>query len=376
MTGDVWFAWEESGTSRTAVWNSVSGLRPPRRAVVAADEMSADDAYRLAAEGTALLWRGDYHNAGQLLRAIALRIDRRARKGQASVVPSREMFHKHRLARAQRAQILGKLLIPFDADGRIPLRRAPDLRAAFQQAFAMTGAPSVAPLRDLQGLAGAYEWRQKGIHIACLDARIHPHFGVFAPVRNEYVDLVAQAPLPESGALCFDIGTGTGILAAVLARRGLDVIATDCEARAVACAEENIARLGLRDQVAIVQADFFPDGKADIVVCNPPWLPGVARTSLERAVFDPESRMLVGFLGGLRHHLNPGGEGWLILSDLAEHLRLRTRDELLNLISASGLRVVGRTDARPTHRRSGDGEDPLFAARSREVTSLWCLVAA
>ena len=33
------------------------------------DTLKADAAYRLASEGTQLVWRGDYHNARQLLQA-------------------------------------------------------------------------------------------------------------------------------------------------------------------------------------------------------------------------------------------------------------------------------------------------------------------
>jgi hypothetical protein len=49
--------------------------------------------------------------------------------------------------------------------------------------------------------------------------------------------------------------------------------------------------------------------------------------------------MLRGFLAGLAAHLVPAGEGWLILSDLAEHLGLRTRDELMAAIDAAACRV-------------------------------------
>jgi prophage antirepressor-like protein len=84
--------------------------------------------------------------------------------------------------------------------------------------------------------------------------------------------------------------------------------------------------------------------------------------------------MLRGFLAGLAAHLTPGGEGWLILSDLAEHLGLRTRAELLAAIDAAGLEVRGRIDARPSHPRVADVADPLHAARAAEVTSLWRLV--
>jgi prophage antirepressor-like protein len=86
--------------------------------------------------------------------------------------------------------------------------------------------------------------------------------------------------------------------------------------------------------------------------------------------------MLRGFLAGLAAHLTPGGEGWLVLSDIAEHLGLRTREELLALIAASGLRVAGRLDTQPSHRRVSDTSDPLHAARAAEVTSLWRLAAA
>jgi hypothetical protein len=86
--------------------------------------------------------------------------------------------------------------------------------------------------------------------------------------------------------------------------------------------------------------------------------------------------MLRGFLSGLAAHLAPGGEGWLILSDLAEHLGLRTRDTLLGWIAAGGLAVHGRLDIAPRHPKATDPDDPLAAARAREVTSLWRLVRA
>jgi prophage antirepressor-like protein len=90
-------------------------------------------------------------------------------------------------------------------------------------------------------------------------------------------------------------------------------------------------------------------------------------------VYDPGSRMLRGFLDRARKHLTPDGEAWLVLSDLAEHLGLRTRGELLGWIAAAGLRVAGRTETRPRHPRALDPADPLHRARAAEVTSLWRL---
>ncbi|TCP11356.1 methylase of polypeptide subunit release factors [Crenobacter luteus] len=365
--------WTEAGQDRSAAWRSESGAAPPKKVMIADDTLSADKAYKLVCEGTALLWRGDYHNARQLLSALARRAGRKPAKTSANPT---EAFHFHRQAQAQRARILGMLLLPFDADYTVPLRRAPDVREACRAAWGESDAPSVASLRELLGLVGGHEWRKKGVEIATLGGeRVHPHYGVYSPLRGEYLDLIAKAPLPAT-SLAFDVGTGTGVIAALLARRGVTrVVATDNSARALECARENLARLGVANRVEVVEADLFPDGRAPLIVCNPPWLPAKPTSPIEHAVYDPDSRMLKGFLAGLADHLEPGGEGWLILSDLAEHLGLRTRDALLGWIDAAGLAVVDRLDIRPRHGKARDENDPLHAARAAEVTSLWRLAA-
>jgi SAM-dependent methyltransferase len=376
--------WTEGGNACSARWRSESGAPPARRVVVVDDRMTADEAYGLACQGTALLWRGDFQNARQMLLALTIRADRQARKPKQPAASRRpvsspaEAFHLYRQARSQRARTLSALLMPLDADYGIPLRRAPDIRQACAEAYGPGEGPSVVSLRALLGVIGAHEWRARGIDIAAIGGRIHPHYGVFAPIRSEYVDLVAAAPLPASGSLpslAFDIGTGTGVLAAVLARRGImRVVATDQDPRALACARENLAGLGLAEQVEVVLADLFPEGRAALAVCNPPWIPARPSSPIERGIYDPDSRMLRGFLGALPAHLEAGGEGWLILSNLAEHLGLRRRAELLAAFHAAGLKVADRRDVRPRHPRTSDATDPLHAARAAEVTSLWRLV--
>lgn len=369
--------WNEAGEERSARWRSESGAPPPKRVVVADDRITADAAYRLACEGTALLWRGDFQNARQLLQAMARRVDEPPRKAKPKPASPTEAFHLHRQAQSQRARTLGMLLLSFDADHSISLRRAPDVRAACVNAYGEGSEPYIASLRELQGLIGAYEWRKNGVEIPALGARIHPHYGVFSPIRGEYVWLVNEAPLPEltkKQSAAFDIGTGTGVLAAVLAKRGIRrIVATDQDQRALNCAKENLNRLGYATQVEVVQANLFPQGRASLIVCNPPWVPGRPSSPLESAIFDSESRMLRGFLNGLAAHLDIGGEGWLILSDLAEHLGLRTREELLGWVDGAGLKVLGKLDVKPHHPRVSDDSDALHAARAAEVTSLWRL---
>ena len=379
--------WTEDAQPRSARWRSESGMAPPKRVQIADDTMNADSAYRLACEGVGLLWRGDFQNARQLLQALARRTDRpaaakRTRPGKtpvaAAAIPG-QAFHLYRQAQSQRARVLAMLLLPHDIDHGVPLRRAPDVRQACSDAYGIAAEPYVASLRELLGLIGAFEWRKNGVPVTALGAKIHPHYGVFAPVRAEYVDLMATIPLPAGAKkLAFDIGTGTGVLSALLAQRGVaKVIATDQDPRALACARENLARLGL-PQVEVVQADLFPQGKgkAALIVCNPPWLPARPSSPIEHAVYDPDSRMLRGFLQGLTEYLAPGGEGWLILSDLAEHLALRPRAALMTMFADAGLRVIERHDIRPQHPRTVDVEDVLHHARAAEVTSLWRLAAS
>jgi SAM-dependent methyltransferase len=342
--------------------------------------MTADEAYGLACQGTALLWRGDFQEARQMLTALGNRADRRKRtartSGATSIGPA-DAFHLYRQARSQRTRTLNALLIPLNDDYSISLRRAPDIRQACAEAYGPAETASVTSLRALLGVIGAHQWRTKGIELPEAGGRIHPHYGVFAPIRREYVDLIATTPLPTASALtsvAFDIGTGTGVLAAVLARRGIErVVATDLDARALACARENVRQLGLSERVVIEHTDLFPEGRAALVVCNPPWIPARSSSPMENGIYDPESRMLRGFLRALPGHLTPGGEGWLILSDLAEHLGLRTRASLLEEFEAHGLRVLGRIDVPPRHPRAADKTDPLHHARAAEITSLWRL---
>jgi SAM-dependent methyltransferase len=390
-------SWDEGETTHSCRWRSEKGLPPPKKLIIADDTLTADEAYRVACEGTGIIWRGDFQNAKQLLQAMSRRADKPSKKSirnqksskskQEGViplaVPMSEIFHKHRLTQSQRSRTLGMLLIQVNPDHTIPLRRAPDVSQACLAVYGAVTEPYVMSLRDLLGFIGSLEWRKNGMALDALkdlgDGRIHPHYGVFAPVRYEYIGLLEKAPFPASitkQSLAFDIGTGTGVLAAVLAKRGIQkIVATDQDERAIECATENIEGLGIGKQVKLMQTNLFPEGTAPLIICNPPWVPARPSSPIEYAVYDPDSQMLKGFLAGLKDHLSPEGEGWLILSDLAEHLGLRTRAELLSWIEAAGLKVLGRNDVRPTHIKALDTQDPLYRARAAEVTSLWRLGA-
>jgi methylase of polypeptide subunit release factors len=147
----------------------------------------------------------------------------------------------------------------------------------------------------------------------------------------------------------------------------------------LACAAKNIDALNLKKTVSIVEADLFPDvsaGLANLIVCNPPWLPARPSSMLEHAIYDDNSQMLKGFIAGVRTRLAENGEAWLILSDFAQHLGLRNADEVPTWIAAAGLKVLEKISTQANHKKVFDVTDPLHTARKLEVTSLWRLAAA
>lgn len=378
----IYITWVENEQTRRARWCAENNHSPPKRVITGDDTLSADAAYRLVSQGTSLLWRGDFQNARQLLQALARRVDKKQQGGKKKhdkdlAAPSPlDVFNRHRLQQSQRTDLLSRLLIELDADAGIGLRRAPDVREACQAALDMPNEPFLLSLRALQGIIGAHEWRKKGVAVPGLTLPIHVHYGVYSPNRGEYLDLLMQAPLP-SKELAFDIGTGSGVIAALLAQRGVrQIVATDTDPRALACASENFSRHRLDGIVQLRKADLFPEGRSPLIVCNPPWLPARPTTPVEHAIYDPGSRMLLGYLDGLAQHLEPAGEGWLVMSDLAEHLGLRTPGFLTDAIAAAGLRVVDKLETRPRHPKAMDESDPLHAARRAETTSLWRLAVA
>ena len=210
------------------------------------------------------------------------------------------------------------------------------------------------PLREILGRNGANQAEQNGIvlpqlqqqqqpkggggvehRLAVTERRIFPKYGVFAPTRHEYLDLILEAPLPQctpkigsggdhhKGISIMDVGTGTGVITAMMllhfnSNTGSDsnscsssngkhhhhhrhhhptissVIATDSNPHAIACARENLEQLGLlvpgpkSAKVTLVETNIFPPSspmndddddqnnkKVDLIICNPPWIPAV-----------------------------------------------------------------------------------------------------
>ena len=77
-----------------------------------------------------------------------------------------------------------------------------------------------------------------------------------------------------------DVGTGTGLVALMLAQRSpadVKIVALEVDTAAVEQAKENVARSFWKEQIEVVQADFnqyHSSGKFDVIVSNPPYFVG------------------------------------------------------------------------------------------------------
>lgn len=109
---------------------------------------------------------------------------------------------------------------------------------------------------------------------------------------------------PEPGAdRAVDLGSGSGILAAVLARNGWRVSGVDASRAAVASTAETAAANGV--EVDVRRADAlvdWPEADLDLVVCNPPFHVGTAK----------DSTPAFGMISSAARALRPGGELWCV----------------------------------------------------------------
>ena len=360
--------------SQTLTWLSHSNIKPPLQLqfIDKHQTLSAEQALKLWRDKIATVWQGDYHQAKALLDAVKRRLNKPLKTSDDVL----DTFHKWRLQQQQRSQLLSHLLVAVDVNWQLNLARAPNIQAACEQAFGFRNENTVLlPLHALLGYMGAEQWHQRGVSIAALNgSNIHVPFGVFSPLRGEYLDLLSKTALPTTCQSAWDIGTGSGVLAAILAKRGIHhIIATDTNPVAIATATANFARLGVTEQIRLAEQDLFPEGCADLIVCNPPWLPAKPSSLIETALYDPNSQMLRAFLNGAAKHLNEQGQAWLILSNLAELIGLRSADDLNTWIAEAGLHILAKHDTTPKHAKAQDSSDVLHAVRSQEITSLFVL---
>lgn len=154
---------------------------------------------------------------------------------------------------------------------------------------------------------------------------------VFNPtlfLTSEFMVTALTPRLVPPGARVLDMGTGAGVGAVFAAQWAGRVTAVDVNPAAVRCARINALLNEVDDRVDVRLGDLFTPvagERFDVVLFNPPYLPGAPRDMLDRAFRGPD--VLPRFAAQLDAHLLPGGTLLLLLSSLADEagaLRLFT----------------------------------------------------
>jgi release factor glutamine methyltransferase len=133
---------------------------------------------------------------------------------------------------------------------------------------------------------------------------------------------LVENPATFTGKI-LDLGTGSGIIAVVLALElpGAELVAVDRSGEALAVAARNSIRHGTGDRITLIKGDWFspfrPTAKFDFIVSNPPYVASSIRRSLQPELeFEPEAALYAGddgmeayrrLIPFCRRHLSPGG---------------------------------------------------------------------
>lgn len=164
-------------------------------------------------------------------------------------------------------------------------------------------------------------------------AQISVDEGVFCPLLTRTSPVLLDAIDFRAGERVLDVFAGSGAFGIVAALRGGHVITIDKSAKAVECARRNAERNGVAETVEARCGDFSSlsrdtlgvasTERFDLVIANPPLLPGAPESFLEGALFDPELRATTTFIEALPSLLAPGGRAYLLTSDVFERFGLK-----------------------------------------------------
>jgi len=179
------------------------------------------------------------------------------------------------------------------------------------------------PFPQVQGLNSSWQWYENGISIPGLHKKIHPFFGVYFPTRFEHLKLFDQWLKKYQGekASATDIGIGCGVLSLLLLKHGFkNVCGTDVNPNAIIGVHHHLQHSKPSLKIDLSHGDLFTDcdGKTELIVFNPPWLPASQDTEgLDKAIYYDET-LFPQFFAETAKHLKPGGRVVLLFSNLAQ----------------------------------------------------------
>ncbi|MCP3819284.1 methyltransferase [Streptomyces sp. A3M-1-3] len=156
----------------------------------------------------------------------------------------------------------------------------------------------------------------------------HPFLGLTLRVPSQVMTPCPVSPMlggavfaeVEPGDRVLDMGTGSGSLALIAAKKGADVLAVDLNPHAVAAVRVNAELNGVADLVESRESDVFNsvEGRFDLIVFNPPFQWFAATDYADVAGTDAGYQALTRFFREARAHLTEKGRMILFFSTMGD----------------------------------------------------------
>lgn len=164
-------------------------------------------------------------------------------------------------------------------------------------------------------------------------------------------ELVVEAAMelaPAAAVRIIDVGTGSGCIAISLAVElpSATVVAVDMSSAALAVAQRNAERHGVRDRITFVESDLLDRvrGTADLIVSNPPYIAGADAPVLPPEVirYEPHLALFGGDdgLGAIRRLFGTAGAHLAPHGHLVVEFGYAQEADVRGLAVAAGWRVV------------------------------------
>jgi SAM-dependent methyltransferase len=253
-----------------------SPLPEPKDAALSRRAKPARSAARLR-QGETLHVDGDFRRGQDVIAALVTSLD-------APPVGAKQAV-KQAYREAYR-ETAWRLLAPV-AGGRVRLSGAPEI------GFLAELYPELEsfwlPFPEVSDLANAWKRYRTGVPMPVLGHSLHPFYGTYLPRRTLHLELFATWLSGWAGPRdhAVDVGTGSGVLALMLARAGFaHVRATDTNPNACESVRREIARRPEPPRITVQETDLLGDDATpvDLIVFNPPWTPGPVDNLLDQAL--------------------------------------------------------------------------------------------
>ena len=203
------------------------------------------------------------------------------------------------------------------------------------------------PVRKVLRVVSDIRRKEEGMYIEPLGDKIAVFPHVFVPSDGKVVKLLWENLELREGDRVLDMGTGTGILALLAAKkRARHVVATDNNPYAVQNARHNAERLALSERIEVRGPAHLFEGvvgeRFDVILFNAPWIEGDPKTLYETSLYDREYAIITEFFERAGDHLTEDGVILLQYSAFSEVTGRGGLGTVQRLIRENGLKI-GRT---------------------------------